>query len=94
MEFPRKTFWTLTSMVAMVVGLEYAPELKHYVLLDWDDVDQVVEFRESRLQPREPIAEAVLKLKPGTGTVKAGVRGQVEPLSDPASSRVFPSFSY
>lgn len=73
-------------MVAMVVGLEYAPELKHYVLLDWDDADHVVEFRESRLHPREPIAEAVLKLKPGTGTVQAGVRGQVEPLSDPSNS--------
>lgn len=86
MEFPLKTFWTLTSMVAMVVGLEYAPELKRYVLLDWEDVDQVVEFRESRLRPREPIAEAEVKLKAGAGSAKTGVRAQVEPLSDPANS--------
>ena len=86
MEFSSKTFWTLASMVAMVAGLEYAPELKRYVLLDWDDVEQVTEFRESRLRPREPIAEAEVKRKPGTAMVQRGMRVSVEPLSDPANS--------
>ena len=84
MEFPRKTFWTVVTMFGMVAGLEYVPELRNYRLLDWDAVKQVGDFAPSRAMPLEPVEEAVLK--PGRVYEKKVVKGQVEPLSDPANS--------
>ena len=84
MEFPKKTFWTVVTIVGMVTGLEYSPELRNYRLVDWPAVVAVGDFQPSRAMPLEPIPEAVLKTPPTP--VRKAARGMVEPLSDPAMS--------
>jgi len=86
MEFPRKTFWTVVTIVGMVTGLEFWPEMKDYRLLDWPAVAQVADFRASRVLPQPTIDEAVLKLPAGKVLAKKSRLEVVEPLSDPAQS--------
>jgi len=86
MEFPRKTFWTVATLIAAVVAFEYLPQLKSYRLLEWASVEQVVDFKPSRLMPLEAVAEAELKLPKDKAVARKAARGMVEPLSDPAHS--------
>jgi lysophospholipase L1-like esterase len=86
MEFPRKTFLAILTLIAIVVALEYVPALSNYRLLDWDAVRQVADFHPSKAQTPDPIATAELNLKPGKVVVAKGARLAVEPLTDPAHS--------
>jgi lysophospholipase L1-like esterase len=86
MEFPRKTFWTVVTIVAMVAAPEYVLELRNYRLLDWDALHRVVDLRHSRVMPMTPVEEAELKASPGKPLVQKANRAMVEPLSDPAQS--------
>ncbi|WP_238325965.1 GDSL-type esterase/lipase family protein [Bryobacter aggregatus] len=76
----------MLSLAASVAALEYIPQLKNYRLMDWDAVQQVVDFKPSIVTKSDPIVEAEVRLKPGRALEKTGARAAVEPLSDPKGS--------
>lgn len=67
MTFSSKTAWTVLSLAAIVVGLEYLPQGQNYRVMDWDSAQQVMEFHPSKSGPAAlgPVEEAELRLKPG-----------------------------